>query len=112
MTRKQVEAHTDGACLGNPGPGGHAALLRYRGKEREVVGGEALTTNNRMELNAVIKALSSLKRNCDVTIHTDSEYVRKCFAEYGLAPLEMPALLARASERPANLAAGPPQDPE
>jgi len=74
--RKQVEAHTDGACLGNPGPGGWAALLRYRGKERELAGGEVLTTNNRMELMAAISALEALKRPCRVDIHTDSQYLR------------------------------------
>ena len=63
MTQKEVEAHTDGACLGNPGPGGYAALLRYRGKERELVGGEAHTTNNRMELMAAIVAHKGYTNN-------------------------------------------------
>jgi ribonuclease HI len=74
---KAVEVHTDGACLGNPGPGGWAALLRYRGKERELSGGEALTTNNRMELMAAIVALETLSEACRITLHTDSQYVRQ-----------------------------------
>ena len=72
-----VGIHTDGACLGNPGPGGWAALLRYGEKEREVVGGEPLTTNNRMELMAAIAALETLNRPCEVVLYTDSQYVRQ-----------------------------------
>ena len=68
--------HTDGACLGNPGPGGWAALLRYGDRERELVGGEPATTNNRMELMAAIVAQETLTRPCDVVLHTDSQYVR------------------------------------
>ena len=79
---KQVEAHTDGACLGNPGPGGWAALLRYRGRERELAGGEALTTNNRMELMAAIMALETLSEPCVVVLHTDSQYVRQGITEW------------------------------
>lgn len=75
--RKHVEIHTDGACLGNPGPGGWAALLRWRGQEREVAGGEPDTTNNRMELMAAISALEALREPCDATLHTDSQYVRQ-----------------------------------
>jgi ribonuclease HI len=75
MTSQQVEAFTDGACKGNPGPGGWGVLLRYGGTEKELFGGEALTTNNRMELTAVIQALQTLKRSCKVTIYTDSQYV-------------------------------------
>ena len=75
--RKHVEIHTDGACLGNPGPGGWAALLRWRGQERELAGGEPDTTNNRMELMAAISALEALKEPCDATLHTDSQYVRQ-----------------------------------
>ena len=75
--RKNVDIHTDGACLGNPGPGGWAALLRWRGIERELAGGEADTTNNRMELMAAIAALEALKEACDATLHTDSQYVRQ-----------------------------------
>ena len=72
----EVEIFTDGACRGNPGPGGWAALLRTGGKEREIAGGEALTTNNRMELLAAIRGLEALKRPCRVELHTDSNYVR------------------------------------
>lgn len=74
---KAVEVHTDGACLGNPGPGGWAALLRYRGKERELTGGEPFTTNNRMELMAAIVALETLSEACDIVLQTDSQYVRQ-----------------------------------
>ena len=74
---KAIEVHTDGACLGNPGPGGWAALLRYRGKERELAGGEPMTTNNRMELMAAIVALETLSEGCAITLHTDSQYVRQ-----------------------------------
>lgn len=68
--------YTDGACKGNPGRGGWGAWLKWGDEERELWGGEALTTNNRMELTAPIEALASLKRRCSVTIYTDSEYVR------------------------------------
>ena len=71
-----VLIYTDGACKGNPGPGGWGAWLRWGGHEKELFGGEALTTNNRMELTAVIEALASLKRRSPVAIYTDSEYVR------------------------------------
>ena len=80
--RKQVDIHTDGACLGNPGPGGWAALLRWRGIERELAGGETDTTNNRMELMAAISALEALKEPCDATLHTDSQYVRQGITEW------------------------------
>ena len=76
MTLPTVEIFTDGACRGNPGPGGWAALLRTGDREREVSGGEALTTNNRMELRAAIEALNALKKPCRVELHTDSNYVR------------------------------------
>jgi ribonuclease HI len=79
---KQVEIHTDGACLGNPGPGGWAALLRYGTTERELVGGEADTTNNRMELMAAIAGLEALKSSCEVVLHTDSQYVKKGIGEW------------------------------
>ncbi|WP_407354583.1 ribonuclease HI [Luteimonas sp. R10] len=79
---KAVEIHTDGACLGNPGPGGWAALLRYREQEKELVGGEVLTTNNRMELMAAISALEALTAPCSVVLHTDSQYVRKGITEW------------------------------
>ena len=80
--RKQVDVHTDGACLGNPGPGGWAALLCWRGVERELAGGEAATTNNRMELMAAIVALETLKEPCDVVLTTDSQYVRQGITEW------------------------------
>jgi ribonuclease HI len=73
---KDVEIFTDGACRGNPGPGGWGALLRYQGSERELFGGEAHTTNNRMELRAAIEGLRALKESCTVTVTTDSVYVK------------------------------------
>ncbi len=72
---KQVEIFTDGACSGNPGKGGWGAVLRYQGTEKELCGGAVETTNNRMELTAVIEALSALKEPCEVTLTTDSKYV-------------------------------------
>ena len=72
-----VEIWTDGACSGNPGPGGWGAILSYKGKERELSGGEALTTNNRMELMGAISALETLTRPCIVALHTDSQYLRQ-----------------------------------
>jgi ribonuclease HI len=71
-----IEIYTDGACKGNPGPGGWGAYLRYGEHEKELFGGEAHTTNNRMELLGVISALAALTRACEVTIHTDSQYVK------------------------------------
>ncbi|HTP71280.1 MAG TPA: ribonuclease HI [Burkholderiaceae bacterium] len=71
-----VIVYTDGACKGNPGPGGWGALLRWGGHEKEMFGGEARTTNNRMELTAVIEALAALKQRSHVAVYTDSEYVR------------------------------------
>jgi ribonuclease HI len=71
-----VVIYTDGACKGNPGPGGWGVLLRWGGHERELFGGERATTNNRMELTAVIRALEALKRPCEVDLYTDSQYVR------------------------------------
>jgi len=79
---KRVEAFTDGACRGNPGPGGWGVLLRYGDHERELSGGELLTTNNRMELMAAIMALEALREPCDVILTTDSEYVRKGITEW------------------------------
>ena len=79
---KIVEIYTDGACKGNPGIGGWGALLRYAGHEREIFGGERLTTNNRMELLAAIRALESLKRPCKVHLHTDSQYVQKGISQW------------------------------
>ena len=72
---KTVEIYTDGACSGNPGPGGWGAILRYNGVEKEISGGEAQTTNNRMELTAVIRALLCLKEKCAVELYSDSKYV-------------------------------------
>ena len=72
---KQVELYTDGACSGNPGPGGWGAILIYKGVEKELSGGEASTTNNRMELTAVIRGLSALKESCVVELYSDSKYV-------------------------------------
>jgi ribonuclease HI len=72
----KVVIYTDGACKGNPGPGGWGAFLRWGGHEKELFGGEPQTTNNRMELTAVIQALGVLKRGCEVAIYTDSEYVK------------------------------------
>ena len=79
---KKITIFTDGGCLGNPGPGGWAAILRYGAHEREVSGGEPATTNNRMELMAAIASLSSLKEACDVTVHTDSQYLRQGITEW------------------------------
>jgi ribonuclease HI len=79
---RQVSIWTDGACLGNPGPGGWGALLRWNGHERELSGGEPDTTNNRMELMAAIQALESLTRPCNVVLTTDSQYVRKGITEW------------------------------
>ena len=79
---KDVEIYTDGACKGNPGAGGWGALLLSGPSEKELFGGEAVTTNNRMELQAVIEALTALKRPCNVVLHLDSEYVRKGITEW------------------------------
>ena len=77
-----MEIYTDGACRGNPGPGGWAALLRSGAHEREISGAEALTTNNRMELTAVLRALQALKRPVQARLYTDSEYVRRGISEW------------------------------
>jgi len=77
-----VDIYTDGACSGNPGPGGWGSVLLYNGHRRELSGGEPATTNNRMELQAVIAAVEALKRPCHVTIHTDSVYVMKGITEW------------------------------
>lgn len=79
---ERVEIFTDGACSGNPGPGGWGAILRFRGVERELKGGEAQTTNNRMEMMAVLEALNTLRRPCAVDLYTDSEYVKKGMTEW------------------------------
>ena len=77
-----IEIHTDGACKGNPGPGGWGVLLKSGATEKELFGGEPVTTNNRMELTAVIEALAALKRPCKVALYLDSEYVRKGITEW------------------------------
>jgi ribonuclease HI len=77
-----IVVYTDGACSGNPGPGGWGSVLLYNGHRRELSGGELETTNNRMELQAVISAMKALKRPCKVTIHTDSTYVMKGMTEW------------------------------
>lgn len=79
---KTIHIYTDGACKGNPGRGGWGAILEVDGKERELFGGEEATTNNRMELTAVIEALAALKRPCRVILHTDSQYVQKGITEW------------------------------
>ena len=79
---KQVEIYTDGACRGNPGPGGWGALLRNNGHEKELCGGVLETTNNQMELMAAIKALESLKESCQVDLFTDSKYVKQGITEW------------------------------
>ncbi len=82
MSDETVELFADGACLGNPGPGGWGALLRFRGTEKEFSGGEAQTTNNRMELMAVIEGLKVLTRASRVVVTTDSQYVQKGMSEW------------------------------
>jgi ribonuclease HI len=79
---KNVEIFTDGACMGNPGPGGWAALLRYEGTERELVGSEKATTNNRMEMTAVLEALRALKTPCVINLYSDSQYVLRGMKEW------------------------------
>jgi ribonuclease HI len=78
----QVVIHTDGACSGNPGPGGWGAVLHFKDQEKELWGGELATTNNRMELMAAIQALEALKKPCKVELHTDSQYVQKGIGEW------------------------------
>ena len=80
--KDQIEIFTDGACRGNPGPGGWGVWMRTDGQERELCGGEADTTNNRMELTAAIRSLAALKQRCQVTLYTDSEYVRRGISEW------------------------------
>lgn len=85
MRKKGIEIYTDGACSGNPGPGGWGAILLYKGHEREMSGFEPHTTNNRMELTAPIMALHALKEPCDVTLNTDSAYVVNAFLKGWIA---------------------------
>ena len=80
--QEEVDIYTDGACSGNPGPGGWGAILRSGAHEKEIWGGEPATTNNRMELLAVIRALNTLKRSVNVRVHTDSQYVQKGISEW------------------------------
>ncbi|MGM9614165.1 MAG: ribonuclease HI [Oscillospiraceae bacterium] len=82
---KEVTLYTDGACSGNPGPGGWGAILLYKGVEKTLSGGEALTTNNRMELTGVIQGLSALREACAVTVYTDSQYISRAINEGWLA---------------------------
>jgi len=77
-----VELYTDGACSGNPGPGGWGCILRFKGVEKELCGGEDATTNNRMEMKAVISGLEALKRPCTIDVYTDSQYVQKGITEW------------------------------
>ncbi len=79
---KKVYIYTDGACKGNPGPGGWGALMRYQNTEKEFFGGEKETTNNRMEMTASIQALAQLKHSCEVVLTTDSQYLRKGITEW------------------------------
>ncbi len=79
---KKIEIYSDGACRGNPGPGGWGALLRYDGHEKRLYGAEPQTTNNRMELKATIEALRALRQPCEVTVWTDSQYVKKGMTEW------------------------------
>ena len=82
MTEAAVDIYSDGACKGNPGPGGWGALIRAKGEERELFGGEPSTTNNRMELTAVIRALEALEVRSRVRVYTDSQYVQKGISEW------------------------------
>lgn len=82
MGKPVVHIFTDGACLGNPGPGGWAALLRYGAHEKELVGAASHTTNNRMELRAAINALQALTRPCEIHLHTDSQYLRQGITQW------------------------------
>ena len=96
--RKQVEIFTDGSCLGNPGPGGYGAIMRYRQHEKPLSEGYFLTTNNRMELMAAIVALEALKEHCDVVLSTDSQYVRQ--GHYPMDPQLEKTRLENGREKP------------
>ena len=80
--KPEVTIYTDGACQGNPGPGGWAAILRYGSHVREIFGGEKDSTNNRMELQAALEALRALNESCQITLFTDSEYLKKGITEW------------------------------
>jgi ribonuclease HI len=80
--RKRIEIYTDGACSGNPGPGGWGAILRFQGNEKELSGGQPSTTNNQMELQAAIEALKALKEPCVVDLYTDSQYLRQGITQW------------------------------
>ncbi len=82
MNRPKVVIYTDGACSGNPGPGGWGALLKFKGREKEISGSEKRTTNNRMEITAAVRAFRALKEPCQVDIYTDSEYLKKGITEW------------------------------
>ena len=104
---KQVTIYTDGACSGNPGPGGWGAILKYKEIERELSGGEAATTNNRMELTAVIRALEALREPCAVDLWSDSKYVIDALEKgWARARLGQIGQKARAEPRPLGRAAG------
>ena len=79
---KKIEIYTDGACSGNPGPGGWGAILRFQGKEKELSGGHPETTNNQMELQAAIEALRALKESCTIDLYTDSQYLRQGITQW------------------------------
>ena len=99
---KEVTVYTDGACSGNPGPGGWAAILRFRGAEKVLSGGEAETTNNRMELTAVIRALEALKEPCSVTVYSDSRYVVDAMSKGWALRWQMKGWVRRGSEPALN----------
>jgi ribonuclease HI len=99
---KTVVVYTDGACSGNPGPGGWAAILSYDGHERELSGGERRTTNNRMELQAAIAALQGLKEPCTVRLHSDSKYVVQAFNDRWIAGWQRRGWMTSAKKPVAN----------
>ena len=101
-TLKTVVVYTDGACSGNPGPGGWAAILSYNGRESELSGGEHETTNNRMELHAVIAALQSLREPCAVRLHTDSKYIVQAFNDRWIAGWQRRGWMTTAKKPVAN----------
>jgi ribonuclease HI len=99
---KPVVIYTDGACSGNPGPGGWAAILSCNGRERELSGGELQTTNNRMELHAVIAALQNLREPCVVRLHTDSKYIVQAFNDRWIAGWQRRGWMTTAKKPVAN----------